>query len=50
MIAVDKGRLYASCIDGWLEVLILQMEGRKPMDAGEFLRGFRLDGESRFFV
>jgi methionyl-tRNA formyltransferase len=43
-LLVDQGRLYARCSDGWLELLSLQLEGRKPMDAAEFLRGFRPDG------
>ncbi|NTW99874.1 MAG: methionyl-tRNA formyltransferase [Geobacteraceae bacterium] len=42
-LLVDQGRLYASCSDGWLELLSLQLEGRKPMEAAEFLRGFRPD-------
>ncbi len=42
-IAVRDGRLYAQGSDGWLELLWLQLEGRKPMEAAEFLRGFRHD-------
>jgi len=49
-ILADKGRLYASGSDGWLELLSLQLEGRKPMEASEFLRGLRHDAESLFFV
>ena len=49
-VFVDKGRLYASCSDGWLEVHSLQLEGRKPMEAVEFLRGFRHDREKQLFV
>ena len=40
---VDQGRLYAKCSDGWLELLSLQLEGRKTMESSEFLRGFRSD-------
>ncbi len=43
---VDQGRLYAKCSDGWLELLSLQLEGRKTMEASEFLRGFRADAGS----
>ena len=42
-LLVDQGRLYARCSDGWLELLSLQLEGRKLMEAAEFLRGFRPD-------
>lgn len=49
-ILVDHGRLYATCSDGWLEILSLQLEGRKPMEAAEFLRGFRPDSGPQLFV
>ncbi len=49
-IFADRSRLYASGTDGWLELLSLQVEGRKPMEASEFLRGFRHDAEALFFV
>jgi len=47
---VDRSRLYASGTNGWLELLSLQLEGRKPMEASEFLRGLRHDAETLFFV
>ena len=50
MVFVGNGRLYASCSDGWIEVQSLQLEGRKPMEAGEFLRGFRYEAGQQFFV
>ena len=49
-VFVDNGKLYASCSDGWLEVLSLQLEGRKLMEAAEFLRGFRHDSQQQLFV
>jgi methionyl-tRNA formyltransferase len=49
-VFVDNGRLYASCSDGWLELLSLQLEGRKPMESVEFLRGFRQDRGQQLFV
>ena len=49
-VLVDQGRLYAKGSDGWLELLSLQLEGRKPMEATEFLRGFRSDAASSLFV
>ncbi|MGC8792514.1 MAG: methionyl-tRNA formyltransferase, partial [Bryobacteraceae bacterium] len=43
------GRLWASCGEGSvLEILELQMEGRKRMPAPEFLRGFPLKENERF--
>jgi len=38
---IEDGCLYARGTDGWIEILSLQLEGKRPMDAGEFLRGFR---------
>jgi len=49
-ILVKDGRLFAKGTDGWLELLSLQMEGRKPMEAAEFLRGFRHDREPLLFL
>ncbi len=46
----DQGRLYAKGADGWLELLSLQLEGRKPMEASEFLKGFRADAGPSLFV
>jgi len=47
---VDQGRLYAKGSDGWLELLLLQLEGRKTMEASEFLRGFRQDAGPALLV
>ncbi len=49
-LLVDQNRLYAKGSDGWIELLSLQLEGRKPMEATEFLRGFRSDAASSLFV
>ncbi len=49
-VFVDSGKLYASCSDGWLELRSIQLEGRKPMEAAEFLRGFRQDSQHQLFV
>ena len=38
---IENNRLYAMGLDGWVEILSLQMEGTRRMDAGEFCRGFR---------
>jgi methionyl-tRNA formyltransferase len=37
-----KHHLRWACQDGWLEVLELQLEGKKRMDTEAFLRGFRM--------
>jgi methionyl-tRNA formyltransferase len=49
-LLVDQGRLFAKGFDGWLELLSLQLEGRKPMQAAEFLRGFRHDAAPSLLV
>ena len=49
-VFVDSGKLFASCSDGWLELLSLQLEGRKPMEVADFLRGFRQDSQHQLFV
>ena len=38
----DGRRLWISALDGWVEVLTVQEVGRKPLDAGAYLRGARL--------
>ncbi|ABB24331.1 methionyl-tRNA formyltransferase [Pelodictyon luteolum] len=40
-LLIDDGRLYARGTDGWIELLLLQLEGKRPMEAPEFVRGFR---------
>ena len=45
-LLVEDGRLYAAGLGGWLELLELQLEGKRPMEAGEFLRGFRPEASS----
>ncbi|MBM3423167.1 MAG: methionyl-tRNA formyltransferase [Chlorobi bacterium] len=40
-VLIYDGRLLVSAGDGWIEILQLQLEGKKIMDASEFLRGFR---------
>ncbi|MRR20684.1 methionyl-tRNA formyltransferase [bacterium] len=44
MIVAGKNRLMICCVNGALEVLSLQPEGRKRMTASEFLRGFDPEG------
>lgn len=39
--AAGKDRLYLKCGDGFLRLLTVQAEGKKAMDAADFLRGSR---------
>jgi methionyl-tRNA formyltransferase len=39
-----KSFLRISCKDGYLNILNLQLEGKKRMSTVEFLRGFKMDG------
>lgn len=48
-IRVDGGRLLVRCSDGWLELLSLHPEGRKPMGGEAFACGLRQDGEAPCF-
>ncbi|MBI2428597.1 MAG: methionyl-tRNA formyltransferase [Ignavibacteriales bacterium] len=47
-ITVDKGKLFVSAVDGELEILELQQEGRRRMTAEEFLRGYKFKGKDSF--
>lgn len=42
-ISVTDNRLFIRCADAWLEILELQMAGKKRMDTKSFLLGFSLD-------
>jgi methionyl-tRNA formyltransferase len=41
-VVVEGGRLFVGCRASRLELLEVQMEGKKRMPAGEFLRGFQV--------
>jgi len=41
-LKISKNQLLISCKSGFIKPLILQREGKKPMNIDEFLRGFRL--------
>ena len=43
IITDGKTFLRVQCNDGWMEILELQMEGKKKMKTDEFLRGFRFE-------
>ncbi|TCD48627.1 methionyl-tRNA formyltransferase [Chlorobium sp. N1] len=49
-LRVEGDRLYACAAEGWLELLELQQEGKRPMQASEFIRGFRPELSSMRFV
>lgn len=42
LISIEDNGLFISCANGWLEVLELQLAGKKRMKTGDFLRGFDL--------
>jgi methionyl-tRNA formyltransferase len=37
----QKTYLHFACTDGYIEVIDMQLEGKKRMDICEFLRGYR---------
>jgi methionyl-tRNA formyltransferase len=41
-VRVEEGHLQLGALDGWVEVLTLQVPGRRPVDGAQFLRGARL--------
>jgi methionyl-tRNA formyltransferase len=42
-VSADERHLRVSAVDGWLELMRVQLPGRQPVDAAEFLRGARLE-------
>jgi methionyl-tRNA formyltransferase len=47
VVRVDAGKLLVGCAGGAVELLEVQMEGKKRMAAGEFLRGFQVKSGER---
>jgi methionyl-tRNA formyltransferase len=48
-LRIDQSRLFVRCgADTWLELVEVQLEGRKRMSAADFLRGHALENGSRF--
>lgn len=45
-VLVCDGRLFAGTLDGWIEILELQLEGKRVLEASGFLRGFRMAGHA----
>jgi methionyl-tRNA formyltransferase len=47
-LLVEEGTLFAACGEGsWLELVEVQMEGKRRMTAGEFLRGHAVESGAR---
>ena len=47
-LVVDQDRLFAGCgANTWLELVEVQLEGKKRMRAAEFLRGHALQPSDR---
>jgi methionyl-tRNA formyltransferase len=44
-LRASDGRLYAGCGDGAIELLELQLEGKKRMDSAAFLNGFAIQAD-----
>ena len=40
-LAVDKNQLYVAAADGWVQLYTLQLQGKRHMDAVDFLNGNR---------
>jgi len=50
-LRVEQGRMFVRCGEGtWLELVEVQLEGKKRMSAAEFLRGQRLQTGDRLGV
>ena len=48
IISVDKNSFTVACGQGALQILELQLEGKKRMSTGDFLRGYKLEPGMRF--
>jgi methionyl-tRNA formyltransferase len=44
-LRANDGRLYAGCGDGAIELLEVQLEGKKRMDSAAFLNGFAIEAD-----
>lgn len=40
-LLIDQSHILLQCIDGLIEILTLQLEGKQPMDARSFINGYR---------
>ena len=48
-LAMDGNHMFVMGLDGWVEILSLQMEGKRRMNAVEFCCGFRCEEECPSF-
>ncbi|MBQ7248365.1 MAG: methionyl-tRNA formyltransferase [Lachnospiraceae bacterium] len=48
VVSAADGRIIVACGEGALNITSLQSEGKKRMDAADFLRGYRLSAGDRF--
>lgn len=46
-ILIEGGKLLVSCRDELLEIVELQMEGKKKLDARDFIRGARIESDAK---
>ncbi|SMO70419.1 methionyl-tRNA formyltransferase [Gracilimonas mengyeensis] len=44
-LMVKDDRLYVGCADGTVELLKIQLPGTKKLDAGDFIRGYEVEGK-----
>ena len=49
LLVAEKTNLKVYCAGGLLEILEVQLEGKKRMGSVEFLRGFRPTNDCRLF-
>ncbi len=47
-IFISSGAFFVKCRDGWLELISIQMEGKKTVSSNEFLNGLQKDDELKF--
>ena len=47
IVHIQDEHIYVSCNDAWLEILELQLAGKKRMGANDFIKGFRSSGQIR---
>ncbi len=47
IVHIQDEHIYVCCNDAWLEILELQLAGKKRMGANDFIKGFRSSGQIR---
>ena len=47
IVHIQDEHIYVCCNDAWLEILELQLAGKKRMGASDFIKGFRSSGQIR---